>query len=684
MAKKKSYKITKSSTAEYFAKNLQQVGFSSPTKAVLTTLKEAVDNSLDACEDHGILPDLYIEIQKLGRGSLKNTDKIKIIVEDNGPGIQPEDIAKVFGEYLASSKFGRGRCSRGQQGIGISAATTWAQQTTATGARVSTKTDNMRKGINYLIDIDFKNNKGRIKEKKSFDWDKVSGTRVEFVIDGRIQLKGEAGLLSFIRGNVVVNPHMSLRYKILDQDEVLIERVSQHVPVAPKSVDPHPHTMKLGDFINHAGMYSREKTSNWLKNGFSRVSDRVIKDMVKEQKLPKTLPSKPVGKLTETEIKLLYHSIQKTTLKPPSTQSVLSIGEVALTKSIRRLGEIDFISVHTRKPAICDFKPVQVEISVARFKEGAGDMDSPVSVLRFANRVPLQFDKASCAIVKAIQSVNWKTYGLKQSKNSLPYGPFIIAVSVVSPFIKFKNASKETIDAADDLVEELRRGMMKVGQKLSRHLRREVKAKELQQKVEHIGSFAPILVETLCRITKAKPARKKKAEEGLLKILERDTKAAKAQLEVASARLQEHLADQGEMRQGVLSSEDEKNLSDDALFEEVASQGGLNAADIEGLAAEKAEEANLSTEQKTGKSSKAKKKKKASNKKAAGRSSTKKAYKKAKKKKIAKKTTKKTTKKTIKKKVAKKKSPAKKKNPKKVVKKQTRKKTKKKTTKKRR
>src|ERR1700739_541993 len=133
-------KITSSSTAEYFAKNLQQVGFSSPAKAVLTTLKEAVDNSLDACEENEILPEITVSIQKMGPGASRNTDLVQIVVEDNGPGLEADDLAKVFGEYLASSKFGRGRCSRGQQGIGISAATTWAQLTNASGVRVTTKT----------------------------------------------------------------------------------------------------------------------------------------------------------------------------------------------------------------------------------------------------------------------------------------------------------------------------------------------------------------------------------------------------------------------------------------------------------------------------------------------------------------------------------------------------------------
>src|SRR3972149_5103287 len=153
-------KITTSSTAEYFSKNLQQVGFSSNIKAVLTILKEAVDNALDACEEKGILPVIKILINKVGPGSVKNSDKIFIRVDDNGPGIAPDDIPKVFGEYLASSKFGRGRCSRGQQGIGISAATTWAQLTSARGATVITKTAKMRKAVQCIAEVDIKHNKG--------------------------------------------------------------------------------------------------------------------------------------------------------------------------------------------------------------------------------------------------------------------------------------------------------------------------------------------------------------------------------------------------------------------------------------------------------------------------------------------------------------------------------------------
>lgn len=527
--------ITSSSTAEYFAKNLQQVGFSSPTKAVLTTLKEAVDNSLDACEEAGILPDISIIVNKIGAGASKSSDLIEIIVEDNGPGIEPDDLAKVYGEYLASSKFGRGRATRGQQGIGISAATTWAQLTNASGARVTSKTKNMRKAVRAIVDVDIKGNKGLVKSKETIDWNKPHGVRVEFRIDGRIQLNGDGGLLTYLEGTTLVNPHLKLSYKLLDNDPVSIERVSEVVPDVPAATLPHPHTMKLGEFMTHAGLFGKVEFGKFLKTGFSRVQDSTLKEFIKEG-LPKNLINEPTNKLKEEQLKTAYQVIQKTELQAPSTRSVLTVGEESLAKSILRLGDVDFFSVVARKPRICDNKPVVVEVALARFLNRGGS-DEHVQLLRFANRVPLQFDKGACAITQAVETVNWRAYGLQQSKNSLPVGPYVFAVSVVSPFIKFKNASKETIDSSEELVEEIRRALMQAGQKLSRHIRREHKEADLERKIAHIEQFGPILIEYLGKIVNAKESRKKKAEEGLKKLLGRDAQAAEKDLSEAEVRL---------------------------------------------------------------------------------------------------------------------------------------------------
>lgn len=541
-----SKEITKSSSAEYFSKNLQQVGFSSYTKAALTAIKEAIDNSLDACEEAGILPEVSITVEKMGPGSTKTADLVRIRVEDNGPGIAPDDVVKVFGEYLASSKFGRGRCSRGQQGIGISAVTTWSQLTHGKGAEVITRKSNMRQALKCRVVVDIKKNQGILQSREMVEWDKPHGVCCEFLMDARVQLNGEGGLLTYLQGTALVNPHLTLHYKLLDTEPVTIARITDQVPEIPEATEPHPHTMKLGEFIAHGHLYGKTNTKKWLKEGFSRITDSTIDTMLKEAGLKKSMVDKPVSQLSETDFRELYQALQNTKLMAPSTKSVLAIGEPLLASSINRLGEVDFFSVVSRKPAICDFKPVLVEVGVARLKNKMAsglDKEEIAQVLRFANRVPLQFDKSACAIVKAIESVNWKSYGLNQSKNSLPTGPYIIAVSVVSPFIKFKNASKETVDASDELINELRLALIQCGQRLGAHIRREAKMEDMERKLQHIEQFAPILVKGLCRITRSGEKREKKAMEGLAKILGRDAKSAEAELSAAHEKADAMLED---------------------------------------------------------------------------------------------------------------------------------------------
>jgi DNA topoisomerase-6 subunit B len=294
--------------------------------------------------------------------------------------------------------------------------------------------------------------------------------------------------------------------------------------------------MKLGEFLAHSHLFGRTTVGNWLKRGYSRVNEGTLKEIIAAG-CPKGIMDKSVDSLKDEDFKTLFSAVQKAPLMAPSTRSVFMIGEDTLGKSVNRLGEVDFFSVITRRPTVVDFKPVAVEVAIARLRSSGLEADDQVQVLRFANRVPLQFDKSGCVTTRAIETVNWRSYGIAQPKNSLPQGPFVIAVSVVSPFIKFKNASKETIDSSDDLLEEIRRALMQAGQKLSRHIRAEHRASDLEEKLRHIEQFCPILVEGLCRIVKAPDSRKKKAEEGIAKLLGRDARDAEQHLKDAETAL---------------------------------------------------------------------------------------------------------------------------------------------------
>ena len=139
-----------------------------------------------------------------------------------------------------------------------------------------TKTAKMRKAFQCVVEVDIKHNKGTLKEKENVEWGKDHGVACEFVIDARVQLNGEGGLLAYLTGTTLVNPHLSLRYKILDEDWVEIPRVTDVLPEIPDAIEPHPHTMKLGEFIAHSHLFGRVSIGAWLRKGFSRVSDGVL------------------------------------------------------------------------------------------------------------------------------------------------------------------------------------------------------------------------------------------------------------------------------------------------------------------------------------------------------------------------------------------------------------------------
>src|SRR6266478_5501070 len=161
------------SVSEFFTKNRHLLGFDNPAKALLTTVKEAVDNALDACEEAGILPDLIIEIQELAE------NRFKVIVEDNGPGIVKPQIPKIFAKLLYGSKFHRLKQSRGQQGIGISAAGLYAMLTTGKPIVILSKTGKGRPARKIDLRIDTRKNQPDVLRDEQLEWDIDHGTRVE-------------------------------------------------------------------------------------------------------------------------------------------------------------------------------------------------------------------------------------------------------------------------------------------------------------------------------------------------------------------------------------------------------------------------------------------------------------------------------------------------------------------------
>src|SRR6056297_1720715 len=186
------------SVAEFFEKNKHMLGFDSGARGLVTAVKEAVDNALDATEEAGILPDLYVEIAEVG-------DYYRLIIEDNGPGITKAEIPKVFGKLLYGSRFHKREQNRGQQGIGISAAVLYSQLTSGTPAKVTSRTPSASEAQYFELIIDTESNEPEIQKESTTTWERPRGTRIELRMEAN--MRARAQLHDYVRYTAVVNPH---------------------------------------------------------------------------------------------------------------------------------------------------------------------------------------------------------------------------------------------------------------------------------------------------------------------------------------------------------------------------------------------------------------------------------------------------------------------------------------------
>ena len=115
-------------------------------------------------------------------------NRYRVAVEDNGPGIVKQQIPKIFGKLLYGSKFHRLRQSRGQQGIGISAAGMYGQLTTGKGVRIISRTGSRRPAHEFLVQVDTRKNEPKILRDEEVEWDSKQGTTVEIELEGTYPL----------------------------------------------------------------------------------------------------------------------------------------------------------------------------------------------------------------------------------------------------------------------------------------------------------------------------------------------------------------------------------------------------------------------------------------------------------------------------------------------------------------
>ncbi|MEX2114124.1 MAG: DNA topoisomerase VI subunit B [Pirellulales bacterium] len=602
------------SVSEFFAKNRHLLGFDNPRKALLTTIKEAVDNSLDACEEAGIVPEIWIHIEQTG------ANRYKVGIQDNGPGILKKQIPLIFGKLLYGSKFHRLRMSRGQQGIGISAAGMYGVLTTGKPVKIVSKIAPRKPAHYYEIKIDTKRNLPEILngrgegedipagdagskyiEKHGIEWIELDhGTRVTIELEGKF-VRGRGSVDEYLEQTAIANPHVTIHY--LDPEcgagtgeERLWPRSTDQLPREPKEIKPHPYGVELGMLVAMLQDAKSQSLSQFLCTSFSRVSPAVASKICKTAGLSTRSSTTKIGR---NEADKLYHAIMETKIASPATDCISPIGEELLLKGLHHVVPGEFYVSSTRPPAVYRGNPFQIEVALAYggtstanrvpldvlkdllgesdartlrqfltstfyglgsdaadqiIKEaGIGPRSSPgklkpaeisklheamrsvnleagqtMNVLRYANRVPLQFQHGACAVTQTIMSTNWRSYGLSQSRGQLPTGPVTIMVHMASVWVPFTSESKEAIASYPEIQKELRLALQSAGRKLALYLRRRLKVK---QEGERRNVFLRYLGEVATAVSDINSADRKKLYDQLLLVARRKTAQADMKLD---------------------------------------------------------------------------------------------------------------------------------------------------------
>ncbi len=468
------------SIAEFFEKNRQILGFDSSTRSLLTSVKEAVDNSLDACEEAGILPDIFIKLES------KSRENLTLIVEDNGPGIVKEQIPRVFAKLLYGSRFHAVKQSRGQQGIGISATVLYSQLTSGRPAKIVSKIDKDAPAHYFELLINTQTNEPEILVDKITDWDRLRGTRIELEMEASYVKGRRQSVYEYLKDTAIVNPHARITLIEPDNNQIIFERATDKHPVQAVEILPHPHGIELGTLMKMLRYCETDELDSFLRESFSRIGAQTAKEICKKAGIdPETDPKA----ITLDEAKRLHEAFKKVKILAPSTDCLSPITEELIRKGLGKEHTVDFIETTTRPAGVHSGHPFQVEAGIAY--GGNLPKEEKVEILRFANRVPLLYQQGACAITHAIENTNWRNYSLDQPGGSLPIGPAIILVHVASTHIPFTSESKEAIADVPEIIGEVELALKDVARRLKLYLSRQDNLEKRREKEEIIYSILP-------------------------------------------------------------------------------------------------------------------------------------------------------------------------------------------------
>ncbi|MBE6499568.1 MAG: DNA topoisomerase VI subunit B [Methanobrevibacter thaueri] len=476
--------------SEFFRKNKQMLGFTGKIRSLTIVFHELITNSFDASEEAGILPDIDIELKRVGK------EHYILRHKDNGPGIPEDYVMQVYCQMFAGSKF-RNIQSRGQQGLGCSGCVLLSQMTTGQPARVIScyKEGDEIKGVKMKFKMDVKKNQGLLMEREDYPAEST-GVCIELQFKEVSYTLAEQGAFEYIRRTMIGNPHAKITFKDPSGHKYIFKRAANITPVLPKEVLPHPKGVSADDIHFMAKHSDKRRYKSMLTSSLSRMSSKKVDEIaeitgIDMNKSPKSM--------TFQEAEAIVNCFKKMKFMAPPTDGLIPIGSEQIEKGMKQILKPEFVTTITRKPVTyAGGVSFIIEAGLAY----GGDSGRIVNeqrkseIMRFANRVPLTFDAGSCAITEALKSIDWKRYGLKDLDNT----PLTLFINIISTQVPYLSTGKQSVSPEPEIVHEIRQATMKLARKLQKHIRAKKAAKEKEKRSKVFEEYVPVIIEEAAKL----------------------------------------------------------------------------------------------------------------------------------------------------------------------------------------
>ncbi len=446
------------SISEFFRKNSQMLGYSGKVRSLTTIVHEYLTNSLDACEEANILPEISVCIKQVAE------DKYSVTVGDNGPGIPQTHIGKALATVLAGTKFHRYIQQRGQQGIGATGCTLYSQVTT--GKPIHIKSGTGRGAYECDLSLDIKSNKPITANLVKLDGD-FRGTIISGEFGDVKYESSDHGVYEYLKRTALSNPHASIRLTDPEGKDAVFMRSVEELPRKPKQIKPHPLGIGTSDLLDAAHRSENRRLSAFLIESFARVTQNKIDDIKAAD--PSIDMAMDPRNMAWGDAEKIIKAIKQVKWIAPELDSLSTIGESQIGIAVKNILNPMFSAVVERRPRV--FRggiPFVVEACIA-YGGNAGRVTqegAKGSILRFANKVPLLFDGSSCAITTAINGIEWKRYGIDNFEEQ----PVSVFVNVSSVYIPYSGVGKQAIAQEEEIIDEIKLAVQDCGRALQKHI----------------------------------------------------------------------------------------------------------------------------------------------------------------------------------------------------------------------